>query len=65
MAFIRLREEGDACRIAVEEVSPSYRADLALGKEPGDRNRSHAFLHYSAVMMGVAKEAFASSAAAE
>jgi hypothetical protein len=49
----------------VEEVFPSYRPNFALGKKPGDRDRSHAFLQHPAVMIRVAKETFASSAAAE
>jgi hypothetical protein len=48
-----------------EESFPAYRADLPLCKEPRDRNRSDAFLHNPAVVMGLPEEAFASPAAAE
>ena len=49
----------------MKKVFPTYRTDLALGKEPREGNRSHALLHNVAVMMAVAEKAFASPATAE
>ena len=65
LALIRPGEERDTRRIAVKKVFPADRPDFALCKKPGDWNRSHAFLHHHAVMVGMAEEPFAAAAAAK
>jgi hypothetical protein len=58
-------EKGDACRITVKKIFAAHRTDLSLCKEARDRNRSDAFLHHPAIVMGMAEQAFAPPAAAE
>jgi hypothetical protein len=40
----------------MQEVAPSDRTDLALGKKPRRRNRPEPLSHDPAIMMGVAEE---------
>src|SRR5262249_36811446 len=65
LTVFRSGEKGDACRIAVKKIFAAHRTDLALCKEARHRNRSDAFLHHPAIVMGMAEQAFASPAAAE
>jgi hypothetical protein len=62
---VRLRENDHTRRIAVQEVAPSDRTDLALGKESRGRDGTEPLLHGPAIVMGVAKESLSTPATAE
>ena len=65
LAGVRLGENDHTCRIAVQEVAPSNRADLALGKKSRGRDGAEPLLHRSAIVMGLAKESLSTPATAE
>ena len=49
-------------RIPVQEIAPSDRTDLALGKKSRRRNGPEPLSHDPAIMMGVAEESLSTSA---
>ena len=49
----------------MEEVSPSYRSDLALGEETCQGNPAHPFLKHTAIVMWLTEESFPPTAAAK
>ena len=65
LAGIWFRENDHACRVAMQEVTPSDRADLALGKKSSRWDRADPFLHDPDIMMGLPKESLSPSATAE
>jgi hypothetical protein len=64
-AGVGLGENDHTRRIAVQEVAPSDRTDLALGKESRGRDGAKPLLHGAAIVMGVAKESLSTPATAE
>ena len=65
LAGVRLGENDHACRVAVQEVAPSDRTNLALGKEPCRRDGAEPLLHDPAIVMGLAEESLSTPATAE
>jgi hypothetical protein len=65
LAGARLGENDHTCRVAVQEVAPSDRTNLALGKEPRRRDGTEPLLHNPAIVMGLAKESLSTPATAE
>ncbi len=65
LAGVRLGENDHTRCIAVQEVAPSDRADLALRKESRRRDGAEPFLHSPAIVMGVAEESLSTPATAE
>ena len=65
LAGVGLRENDHTRSIAVQEVAPSNRTDLALGKEPRRRDRAKPLLHDPAIVMGLAEESLPTPATAE
>ena len=61
-AGVRLGENDHTRRIAMQEVAPSDRTDLALGKKSRRRNGPESVSHDPAIMMGVAEESLSTSA---
>ena len=53
---VRLGENDHTRRVAMQEVAPSDRTDLALGKKSRRRNGAEPLSHDPAIMMGVAEE---------
>lgn len=60
-----LGENDHTRRITVQEVSPSDRTDLALGKKSRGRDRAEPLLHGSAIVVRVAEESLSAPATAE
>ena len=65
LAGVGLGENDHTCRIAVQEVAPSDRTDLALGKESRRRDGTEPLLHDPAIVMGLAEESLSTPATAE
>jgi hypothetical protein len=62
---IRLGENDHTRRIAMQEVAPTDRTDLALGKKSRRRNGPEPLSHDPAIMMGVAEESLSTPATTE
>jgi len=62
---VRLSENDHTRRVAVQEVAPSDRTNLALGKESRRRDGAKPFSHDAAIVMGVTEESLSTSATAE
>ena len=62
---VRLGENDHIRCVAVQEVAPSDRTNLALGKESRRRDGAKPFSHDAAVVMGVTEESLSSPATAE
>ena len=65
LAGVRLGENDHTRCIAMQEVAPSDRTDLALRKESRRRDRAEPLLHDPAIVMGVAEESLSTPATAE
>jgi hypothetical protein len=65
LIVIRSGEEHDARCVTVKKIFPCDGADFPLSEKPGDRDWSKALLYDSAVMMSMAEQPFASTAATE
>jgi len=61
-AGVRLGENDHTRCVAMQEVAPSDRTDLALGKKSRRRNGPEPLSHDPAIMMGVAEESLSTSA---
>src|SRR6185436_15865218 len=62
---VRLRENNHTRRVAMQEVPPSDRADLALGKESCRGNGSEPSLHGSNIVVGSTEEPLTAPATTE
>src|SRR5262245_41947714 len=56
LARVRLGENDHTRCVAMQEIAPSDRANLALSKESCRRDRAEPLLHRSDIVMGSAKE---------
>jgi len=65
LAGVRFGENDHTRCVAVQEVAPSDRTDLALGKESRRRDGAEPLLHDLAIVMGLAEESFSTPATAE
>jgi len=65
LAGVRLGENDHTRCVAVQEVAPSDRTDLALGKESRRRDGAEPLLHDPAIVMGLAEESLSTPATAE
>lgn len=65
LARVRLRENDHTRRVAMQEVPPSDRADLALGKESCRGDGAEPLLHGSTIMMGSTEEPLTAPATTE
>ena len=65
LAGVRLGEYDHTRCIAMQEVSPSDRTDLALGKKSRRRNGPQPLSHDPAIMMGVTEESLSAPATTE
>lgn len=65
LAGVRLGENDHTRCVAVQEVAPSDRTDLALGKESRRRDRAEPLLHDPAIVMGLTEESLSTPATAE
>ena len=61
-AGVGLGENDHTRCVAMQEVAPSDRTDLALGKKSRRRNGPEPLSHDPAIMMGVAEESLSTSA---
>ena len=64
-AGVRLGENDHTRCVAMQEVAPSNRTDLALGKESRRWDGAEPLLHDPAIVMGLAEESFPAPATAE
>lgn len=64
-AGVRLGENDHTRCVAMQEVAPSDRTDLALGKESRRWDGAEPLLHDPAIVMGLAEESFSAPATAE
>jgi hypothetical protein len=62
---IRLGENDHTRRIAMQEVAPTDRTDLALGKKSRRRNGPEPLSHDPAIMMGATEESLSTPATTE
>jgi len=62
---VRLGENDHTRRVAMQEVAPSDRTDLALGKKSRRGNGPEPLSHDPAIMMGVAEESLSTPATTE
>jgi hypothetical protein len=65
LAGVRLGENDHTRCVAMQEVAPSDRTDLALGKESRRWDGAEPLLHDPAIVMGLAEESLSAPATAE
>ena len=65
LAGVRLGENDHTRCVAVQEVAPSDRTDLTLGKESRRRDGAEPLLHNPAIVMELAEESLSTPATAE
>ena len=65
LARVRLGENDHTRCVAMQEVSPSDLANLALGKESSRRDGAEPLLHNPAIVVGLAEESLSTPATAE
>ncbi len=65
LAGVRFGENDDTCRIAVQEIAPSDRTDLTLGKKSSRRDGAKPLLHHTAIVMRTAEKSLSAPTTAE
>lgn len=65
LARVRLGENDHTRRVAMQEVAPSDRTNLALGKESCRGDTAEPLLHGPNIVMGPAEEALSTPATTE
>jgi hypothetical protein len=65
LARVRLGKNDHTRGVAVQEIAPSDRTNLTLGKKPCRGDRAEPLLHNPAIVMGSAKESLPTPATAE